>query len=304
MTDGQILAHLKTEACDARSENLDGLTPLEFVSLMNDFNREAIEAVQAALPEIARAIEGIAARLRSGGRLLYLGAGTSGRLGVLDASECPPTFGVDAGLVCGIMAGGDAALRTAAEGAEDDGPAAVNDLRAHNLCAADAVVAISASGYAPYCRAALDYARQVGALAIALSCNRNATQSAHADIAIEAPTGAEILSGSTRLKAGTATKLILNMLSTGAMVQLGRVYKNLMVGLRATNTKLRDRSERIVMQATGLERGAARALLESAGGIKPAIVMHEARCTREEAERALCAADGFVARAIAAVARP
>ena len=170
--------------------------------------------------------------------------------------------------------------------------------------AADAVVAISASGYAPYCRAALDYAREVGALAIALSCNENAPQSAHADIAIEAPTGAEILSGSTRLKAGTATKLILNMLSTGAMVQMGKVYKNLMVDVRATNAKLRDRSVRIVMQATGLERAAAQALLEEAGGIKTAIVMHEARCPREAAQRALEEADGFVARAIEVVARP
>ncbi len=286
MTDVQILSHLKTEASDARSANLSELAPLE-----------------SALPQIARAIEGIAARLKAGGRLFYLGAGTSGRLGVLDASECPPTFGVDADLVVGIMAGGDGALRNAAEGAEDDGPAAVRDLQARDLRAADAVVAISASGYAPYCRAALDYAREVGALAIALSCNENAPQSAHADIAIEAPTGAEILSGSTRLKAGTATKLILNMLSTGAMVQMGKVYKNLMVDVRATNAKLRDRSVRIVMQATGLERAAAQALLEEAGGIKTAIVMHEARCPREAAQRALEAADGFVARAIEVVAR-
>lgn len=303
MTDVQILSHLKTEASDERSANLSELAPLEFARLMNDFNREAVSAVESALPQIARAIEGIAARLKAGGRLFYLGAGTSGRLGVLDASECPPTFGVDADLVVGIMAGGDGALRNAAEGAEDDGPAAVRDLQARDLRAADAVVAISASGYAPYCRAALDYAREVGALAIALSCNENAPQSAHADIAIEAPTGAEILSGSTRLKAGTATKLILNMLSTGAMVQMGKVYKNLMVDVRATNAKLRDRSVRIVMQATGLKRAAAQALLEEAGGIKTAIVMHEARCPREAAQRALEAADGFVARAIEVVAR-
>lgn len=161
MTDVQILSHLKTEASDARSANLSELAPLEFARLMNDFNREAVSAVESALPQIARAIEGIAARLKAGGRLFYLGAGTSGRLGVLDASECPPTFGVDADLVVGIMAGGDGALRNAAEGAEDDGPAAVRDLQARDLRAADAVVAISASGYAPYCRAALDYAREV-----------------------------------------------------------------------------------------------------------------------------------------------
>ena len=198
-----LLASLATEQTNSRSERLDQMNSLEIATLMNEVTADVTAGIAQALPQIARAIDGIVARLKQGGRLIYMGAGTSGRLGVLDASECPPTFGVSPELVQGIIAGGDRALRTAVEGAEDSVELPVQDLKAKSLCAKDAVVAISASGYAPYCVAALQYARSVGALAISLSCNTGARTSAEADIAIEAPTGSEVLSGSTRLKAGT-----------------------------------------------------------------------------------------------------
>ncbi|MBR3504232.1 MAG: N-acetylmuramic acid 6-phosphate etherase [Clostridia bacterium] len=298
-----LLASLGTEQVNSRSERLDQMNSLEIATLMNDVTADVTAGINQALPQIAQAIDGIVARLRAGGRLIYMGAGTSGRLGVLDASECPPTFGVSPELVQGIIAGGDRALRTAVEGAEDSETLPVEDLKARSLCEKDAVVAISASGYAPYCVAALKYARSVGALAISLSCNTGARTSREADIAIEAPTGGEVLSGSTRLKAGTATKLILNMLSTGSMVQLGKCYKNLMVDVKATNVKLRDRSIRITMNATGLDRDAAEALYERSGGIKQAIVMHETGAAREQAEDALKACGGSVRGAIAAIRR-
>ncbi|MDL2319034.1 N-acetylmuramic acid 6-phosphate etherase [Eubacteriales bacterium OttesenSCG-928-A19] len=295
---------LGTEQPDPRSRSLDALTTMEFVTLMNAFDREAAGAVERALPDIARAIDAIADRLRAGGRLFYIGAGTSGRLGVLDASECPPTFGVPDTLVQGIIAGGDRALRYAVEGAEDDAGAAAKDLDARGFASGDALVAISASGYAPYCIGGLGHARAIGAAAISLACNENAPMSAHADIAIEAPTGAEILAGSTRLKAGTATKMILNMLTTGVMVRLGKVYRNLMVDVRATNAKLRDRVVRIVMHATGLARPEAEALLaQSAHDPKVAIVMHESGETAEASRQALAEADGIVTDAIARTAR-
>ncbi|MBR4444104.1 MAG: N-acetylmuramic acid 6-phosphate etherase [Clostridia bacterium] len=296
-----LLASLGTEQVNSRSEKLDQMSSLEIATLMNDVTADVTAGIEKALPQIARAIDGIVARLKRGGRLIYMGAGTSGRLGVLDASECPPTFGVSPELVQGIMAGGDRALRTAVEGAEDSGDLPVEDLKARGLNEKDAVVAISASGYAPYCVAALKYARSVGALAIALSCNTGAQTSKVADIAIEAPTGSEVLSGSTRLKAGTATKLILNMLSTASMVQMGKCYKNLMVDVKATNVKLKDRSIRITMNATGLDREAAQALYEQAGGIKTAIVMHETGATRELSEAALNEAGGYVRAAIEAL---
>lgn len=270
-----LLSSLQTEQADPRSQSLDMLSPEAFVTLMNQFDREAADAVAKGAPQIAKAIEGIADRLAASGRLYYIGAGTSGRLGVLDASECPPTFGVDASLVTGIIAGGDRALRSAVESAEDNPDAAVADLMNQGFCDKDALVAISASGYAPYCVGGLRHARGLGALSISLACNSDAPMSKEADIAIEVPTGAEILSGSTRLKAGTATKMVLNMLTTGVMVRLGKVYRNLMVDVRATNVKLRDRVVRIVMAATEVSREAAEALLsECDGEVKTAIVRH------------------------------
>lgn len=297
-----ILGALATEGVDARSASLDTLSPLAFATLMNAFDAEAAQAVQAALPQIAEAIEAIAARMRAGGRLFYIGAGTSGRLGVLDASECPPTFGVAPTLVQGLIAGGDTALRHAIEGAEDDIAAAAIDLAAAGFGPGDALVAISASGYAPYCIGGLRHALAIGAAAISMACNKNAPMSRDAEIAIEAPTGAEILSGSTRLKAGTATKMMLNMLSTGVMAQLGKVYQNLMVDVRATNTKLRDRVVRIVMQATGLERPQAEALLAQADGeLKTAIVMHGTGCGAQASRQALDGCGGLVSRAMDAL---
>lgn len=297
----QMLASLATEQVNEQSARLDELSAMEIVTLMNTIDADVIRAVNAALPQIAEAVEGIVERMKRGGRLIYMGAGTSGRLGVLDASECPPTFGVSSELVQGIIAGGDRALRFAVEGAEDDGELGKKDLMERQLSEKDTVVAISASGYAPYCVGALEYANSVGALSVAMSCNKGANTSKAAKIAIEAPTGPETLSGSTRLKAGTATKLMLNMLSTATMVKMGKVYKNLMVDVRATNVKLKDRSIRITMNATGLDREAAEKLYQTAGGsIKAAIVMHETGVDCAAAERLLTENEGYVRRAIRA----
>ncbi len=299
MNKTQMLASLGTEQVNEKSTHLDEMSALEIVSLMNEMNQDVIRAVNEALPQIAHAIDAIVERMKAGGRLIYMGAGTSGRLGVIDAAECPPTFGVSAELIQGIIAGGDGALRTAVEGAEDNRELGKQDLAAKNLTDKDAVIAISASGYAPYCAGALEYANEVGALSISMSCNRGASSSNYAKIAIEAPTGAEALSGSTRLKAGTATKLMLNMISTGTMVRMGKAYKNLMVDVRATNVKLKDRSVRIMMNAVGVERAEAEALLQAAdGNIKTAIVMYETNVTRQQAEELLEKNEGYVRRAI------
>lgn len=290
---------LSTEQVNEQSRNLDMLSPLEAAKLMNRMDRQAAEAVETALPQIAQAVEKIAARMRAGGRLIYIGAGTSGRLGVLDASECPPTFGTDEGLVVGLIAGGDHALRHAVERAEDKPELAVEALKEIGFNEKDTLVGISASGYAPYCVGGLDYARSLGALTVGLSCNRDAIQSRHAEIAIEMPTGAEILSGSTRLRAGTATKMALNMLTTLTMVQLGKVYGNLMVDMRPTNQKLQDRAVRIVQKALEIEdKAEADALLESAGrDVKTAIVMRSCGVDWETARAALEKNGGFVRRA-------
>ena len=294
---------LSTEQVNEQSKNLDILSPLEAAKLMNRMDRQAADAVEQALPQIAEAVEKIAARMKAGGRLIYIGAGTSGRLGVLDASECPPTFGTDEGLVVGLIAGGDYALRHAVERAEDKPELAVEALKEIGFNAKDVLVSISASGYAPYCVGGLDYARSLGALTVGLSCNRDAIQSRHADIAIEMPTGAEILSGSTRLRAGTATKMALNMLTTLTMVQLGKVYGNLMVDMRPTNQKLQDRAIRIVQKALEIEdKAEADALLESSGrDVKTAIVMRSRGVDREKAREALEQNEGFVRRAQASL---
>ncbi len=290
---------LSTEQVNEQSKNLDMLSPLEAARLMNRMDRQAADAVEQALPQIAEAVEKIADRMKAGGRLIYIGAGTSGRLGVLDASECPPTFGTDEGLVVGLIAGGDYALRHAVERAEDKPELAVEALREIGFNEKDALVGISASGYAPYCVGGLDYARSLGALTIGLSCNKDAVQSRHADIAIEMPTGAEILSGSTRLRAGTATKMALNMLTTLTMVRLGKVYGNLMVDMRPTNQKLQDRAVRIVQKALNIDdKAEAASLLECAGrDVKTAIVMRSCGVDQAKARKALEKNDGFVRRA-------
>ena len=293
------LASLATEGVDERSLALDTLNGPEIAALMNRMDADVAAAVALATEQIGQAIEAIAPRMRRGGRLFYVGAGTSGRLGVLDASECPPTFGVSPELVQGIIAGGDRALRSAVEGAEDDAEAGGNDLQSRKLSEADSVVAISASGYAPYCVGALQYARAIGALAVSMCCNSGARLSAFADIAIEMPTGSEVLSGSTRLRAGTATKMALNMISTGVMIRLGKVYGNLMVDMRATNVKLRDRAARIVSRALGVGIFQAEALLEASnGGVKAAIVMGKTGMDFAQSTALLDASCGIVGDAI------
>lgn len=268
------LATLTTEARNTDVADLAALGTADLVAAMNRMDAEVAAAVGRALPTLADCIDATAERMSSGGRLIYIGAGTPGRLGVLDASECPPTFGTDPGQVIGVIAGGEPALRVAVENAEDDRDAGAADLAALSIGARDTVVGISASGRTPYVLAAIDYARAHGAFTIGFSCNAASPLGSAADIALEIDVGPELLTGSTRLKAGTAQKLVLNMISTITMVRLGKTYKNLMVDLRATNRKLLARSERTVMAATGCGAAAAsEALAESAGSVKLAILM-------------------------------
>jgi N-acetylmuramic acid 6-phosphate etherase len=293
------LDHLVTEARNPASANLDELTSLELVRLMNAEDANVIPAVAAQAEAIARAIEVIADRLRAGGRLIYVGAGTSGRLGVLDATECPPTFNSPPGQVVGVIAGGYEALTRAVEGAEDHPEFAARDLAALNLQAADVMVGIATSGRTPYVLGAITYARTVGIFTIGLSCNPASDLDTAAELAITVTVGPEVLSGSTRLKAGTATKLVLNMLSTGAMVRLGKTYGNLMVDLRATNNKLRARINRIVRQLTGLdEHGADELLRQCDGELKTALVSNLAALSVEQSRARLATAGGRVGAVI------
>lgn len=254
----------RTESRHPRAKSLSTLSTSELLALLNEEDRRVAQAVARALPEIERAVELAAASLRSGGHLLYVGAGTSGRLGVLDASEMPPTFGVDPQLVRGIIAGGEAALRTAVEGAEDDAAAGERDL-AGEVTAGDVVVGISASGRARYVLAALAAARSAGARTVALTCADGTALAAAADIAIVVDVGPEIIAGSSRLKAGTATKLVLNMISTATMVKLGRTKDDLMIDVRATNAKLRARAVAMVRAETGADEAEATRRLEAVG---------------------------------------
>jgi N-acetylmuramic acid 6-phosphate etherase len=269
---------------------------------MNAEDQEVPRAVATQRERIAEAISVAEQTFRAGGRLFYVGAGTSGRLGVLDASECPPTFGTDPEMVQGIIAGGTPALTSAQEGAEDDLERARVDLTARGVRAGDFVVGIAASGTTPYVRIALQHARSVGARTAIVACSPPPPEMLHeADIAIVAVTGPEVVTGSTRLKAGTATKLILNMITTGAMIRLGKTFGNLMVDLRATNVKLADRSERIVAEVSAVSREEARDLLTRAGGrVKVAIVMHALGVERDEAERRLADAGGVIRRVVMA----
>jgi N-acetylmuramic acid 6-phosphate etherase len=253
--------------------------------------------VQQVLPDIARAIEEIAARLRSGGRLIYAGAGTSGRLGALDASECPPTFNIAQDRVIACIAGGQQALSQAHEDFEDSWEAGQADTAAINVSAMDAVVGITASGRTPYVRGAIAYARERGALTIGLACNANTPLEQEVEIMIAPLVGPEVISGSTRLKAGTAQKMVLNMLSTGTMILLGKTFGNLMVDVQATNYKLQQRALSIVQQATGLDEDSARTLLETSGGeVKTAILVAHTNISPEQARQRL-AAHGYVLRA-------
>ncbi|WP_417851925.1 N-acetylmuramic acid 6-phosphate etherase [Thalassoglobus sp.] len=265
---------LTTEAINPLSEKIDTLSPLEIVKLMNAEDAKIADAVACEADSIAKAIEVATGRIRSGGRLVYIGAGTSGRLGVLDASECPPTFNTPAEMVVGLIAGGDTALRKAAEGVEDHPEAAVIDLKAIDLTGKDVLVGIASSGRTPYVIGALDYAREVGAYAIGLVCNENSQMASHADLMLAPVVGPEIISGSTRMKAGTATKMVLNMISTGTMVQLGKTFGNYMVDLRASNSKLIVRSRRIAAALAGItEEQAEEELKKCDGELKTTVVM-------------------------------
>lgn len=293
------LQSLSTEARNPRTAEMDRLPPEELARALHAENHAVADAVDAALPQIGRAIGEIADRMARGGRLFYIGAGTSGRIGVLDASECPPTFGVEPEQVCGIIAGGDTALRSSIEGAEDDPAAGARDLRERGLRADDVVVGIAASGRTPYVIGALNAAREAGAFTVAVVNVAPSEMERAADLTIAAVTGPEALTGSTRLKAGTAQKMVLNLLSTGAMVRLGKTYGNLMVDVRASNEKLRDRATRIVVAATGASREDARAALERCDwNAKTAIVSLRLGVGPEEAEARLKGAGGFVRRAV------
>jgi N-acetylmuramic acid 6-phosphate etherase len=292
--------HLLTEARNPSSVDLDALSSIEIVRLMNAEDARVPPAVAAEAEPIARAIDVIADRLRAGGRLVYAGAGTSGRLGVLDASECPPTFNSPPGQVVGVIAGGSQALTTAVEGAEDHPEYGENDLRHIGLSASDVLVGIATSGRTPYVIGALRHARSVGAFAIGLACVPDSDLASHADLMIAPLVGPEVVTGSTRLKAGTATKLVLNTLTTGAMVRLGKTYGNLMVDLRATNVKLKARTNRIVRLLLGIGVDEANAILTRCDGeLKTALVVGRAGLPPEEARRYLTAAGGRVGEVLA-----
>jgi N-acetylmuramic acid 6-phosphate etherase len=294
-----MLDNLTTEGRNPASEAIDSLSAYEIARLMNSEDARVSQAVAQAIEPIAQGIEVVADRLRRGGRLIYIGAGTSGRLGVLDASECPPTFNTRPDQVVGLIAGGRGALTQAIEGAEDNPERGAEDLRAVDLSANDVLVGIATSGRTPYVIGGLQFARNLGAFAIGLACNADSEIAMHSDVMITVVVGPEIVSGSTRLKAGTATKLVLNMLTTGAMVLLGKTYGNLMVDLRATNTKLVERTRRIVMMLTDLSHDDAEAVLSRCDGeLKTAIVTHKCDIEPTEARQRLDRSGGHLRQAL------
>lgn len=298
--DQPILAGLLTETRNSATEHIDQLPTLEMLGIINDEDGKVAAAVRAELPNIALAVDGVAERFARGGRLFYIGAGTSGRLGVLDASECPPTFSVSAELVQGLIAGGDRALRLSSEHSEDSREEGVRDLAATGFGEDDTLVGIAASGRTPYVLGAMEFAKNAGALTVGLSCVPGSALALAADIAITPATGAEVITGSTRLKAGTATKLVLNMISTGVMIRTGATYGNLMVNVRPTNAKLVDRAERIISAATGCDMPTAAKLLEASGSsVKTAIVMQKLGLDRDAAEARLGSAKGVLSGALA-----
>ena len=291
--------HLTTEGRNPASEKIDSLSALEIVRLIHSEDAGVAEAVGREAASIAGAVEVVAGRLRSGGRLIYIGAGTSGRLGVLDAAECPPTFNTPPEMVVGMIAGGPDAMFRAVEGAEDHPELAAEDLEAIGVAKNDVLVGIATSGRTPYVLAGLEYARKLGAATIGLSCNRDAALVDCCDLTITPVVGPEVISGSTRMKAGTATKMVLNILTTASMVLLGKTYGNLMVDLRATNTKLVARSRRIVMDLTDLSEGEAEAqLVRCDGELKTTIVAQLRSVPPEEARRLLEQAGGHLRRAL------
>jgi len=293
-----MLQDLLTETRNPASSALDRLSTAEMLAVINQADREIPNAVAEVIPEITKAVDAIVDRLRKQGRLFYIGAGTSGRLGVLDASECPPTFNVPASLVQGIIAGGDRALRNSVERAEDDPEQGRKDLEARGFSTGDVLVGIAASGRTPYVLGAMAYAESLGALTIGLSCTPDSKVARAAEIAITPMPGPEIITGSTRMRAGTATKLVLNMISTAVMIRLGYVYGNLMVNVQPTNGKLADRARRIIATIAGISNEEAGRLLDESGSVRVAIIMHKFGIGRSDAEARLNAAQGSLRAAL------
>lgn len=293
------LENLTTERRNETTFGLDEMSVAQAVYLMNQEDHKVPDAVADQLPQIEKVIEATIAAFKKGGRLIYMGAGTSGRLGVLDAAECVPTFGVEPEMVVGLISGGEQAMTVAVEGAEDDAELGAQDLKDLHLTENDMVIGIAASGRTPYVIGGLDYARSIGAATGTIACNKGAVISQHAEMPIEVDCGPEFLTGSTRLKSGTAQKLILNMISTISMIGIGKVYNNLMVDVKPTNEKLVERSKRIIMQATEADyETAARYFEEAEQNVKLAIVMILTDSTKDEAAEKLIQADGFVKKAI------
>jgi N-acetylmuramic acid 6-phosphate etherase len=291
--------HRRTEQRNKASKGLDHMSSREIVQLMNHEDHKAPAAVARVLPSIAHAVDGIVARMQAGGRLIYVGAGTSGRLGVLDASECPPTFGTSPELVRALIAGGHKAITQPVEGAEDNQAHARRELKQLHITRNDTIVGLAASGTTPYVLAAIAYAKSHGALTVAVTANRNSPLAKAAHIAITPDVGPEVLTGSTRLKAGTAQKMVLNMLSTATMVRLGHAYENLMIDLTKTNRKLRDRARRILVEATGKNvSDVEHALRQSKHNLRVALVMLKRRASADRARKYLESANGDLRRAL------
>lgn len=293
------LSKLTTESRNQNTLNIDKVSTLEMVKMINEEDKKVANAIEIELPQIAEAIDGIVERMQKGGRLIYIGAGTSGRLGILDASECPPTYGVSEELVQGLIAGGQEAIFRAKEGAEDSKELAVLDLKDKHLNENDTVVGIAASGRTPYVIGGLEYANEIGALTISVTCNADSQVAKEAKIAISPVVGAEVVTGSTRLKSGTAQKLVLNMLSTGSMIKMGKVYGNLMVDVKATNEKLVERSKKIVCEATGVSFKEAETILNETGfDVKLSIFIILSNLEKEEAKVILEMNNGYIAKAL------
>lgn len=294
------LHSLLTEQRNPASEDIDRLSTAGILRVMNEEDRKVADSVAVEIPRIAQAVDACVSAVERGGRIYYIGAGTSGRLGVLDASECPPTFNVSPELVQGIIAGGEPALTRSTEASEDSPESGARDVATRGLSARDVLVGLAASGRTPYVLGAVKYAREAGAVTVGVSCSPGSQLSAAVDIAIEPLPGPEIVTGSTRLRAGTATKLVLNMISTATMIRLGHVYRNLMVNVQPKNEKLVDRARRIISEATGVDYGRASELLEQSGrDVKTAIVMSRLGVGRTEAEAQLAAARGRIGLVLA-----
>ncbi|EEH96935.1 N-acetylmuramic acid 6-phosphate etherase [Clostridium sp. 7_2_43FAA] len=289
------LTKLTTETRNKNTMNLDRMTSIEIAITMNKEDENVINSIRDTLPKISEVIDMCAKALKGGGRIIYMGAGTSGRLGLLDAVECPPTFGVPSDLVIGLIAGGESAFIKAVEGAEDSKTLGVDDLKNINLTNKDVVIGLAASGRTPYVIHGLKYAREIGCKTAIVVCNKDSEMAKYSDVAIEVVVGPEVLTGSTRLKAGTAQKMVLNMISTGSMVAVGKAYQNLMVDVMQTNEKLVVRAENIVIEATDCDRDTARRTLKEANGkVKTAVVMILLNCKYDEAEERLKRAEGHV----------